>query len=106
MAYQSRLAKLLLESEHVLHKRKQRDPTTNDEADVSSAAIDSMLEEVKEVMETSRTVENVEQAPQIQGLIEQGLLQRKKKKSKHDARHSTDGESMSLELFDWRARTL
>lgn len=101
MAYQSRLAKLLIESEQVLHKRKHQG---NNEAApvITSEAIHTMLEEVEEVVQPART-EGDAAAParQVEDLIQQGLMQRKKKKSKHE-----DESEAPLDLFDWRARGL
>jgi hypothetical protein len=100
MAYQSRLAKLLIESEQVLHKRKHQGHSEAAPV-ITSEAIHTMLEEVEEVVQPARTEEDAAPARQVEDLIQQGLMQRRKKKSKHE-----DVADAPLDLFDWRARGL
>lgn len=106
MAYQSRLAKLLLESEQVLHKRKQPGDHSEEPA-VSVDAIKDMLEEVEQVVQSTGTGEEPAQGKSVDDLIQQGLMQRrKKKKHKVDTNTAAGSEdTLPLDLLDWRART-
>lgn len=104
MAYQGRLAKLLLESEQVLHKRKQPSERGEEPA-VNVDAIKGMLEEVEQVVQSAGSVEEPQQGKTVDDLIQQGLMQRrKKKKHKDDANAAGSEEALPLDLLDWRAR--
>ena len=111
MAYKGRLAKLLLQSENVLDRYKHKRTHTQAQAvtpPVTTAAtttesIDTMLEEVEDVVQLTRSSGGAQhqQQERVQDMIQQTL----KKKKKH-SRAGDTSQPLPLDPFDWRARAI